>query len=117
MAARTKGRAKFDFHGRPFVWWVDHDYWLRVISLDKKFVVALALGTELADPPKVAVIGSEFPGLSPKAKRPIWLVGPPYHGPAMGTWVHNLLTWAFDTKHQLQVCSPPQFIGGTAGVE
>src|SRR4051794_37607582 len=46
MAARTKGRAKFDFHGRPLLWWVDGDRYLRITSLDKKFVIAYPIGTE-----------------------------------------------------------------------
>ena len=44
MPARTKGRVKFDFRGRRFVWWVDGDRWLRIASLDKKVVLAVPLG-------------------------------------------------------------------------
>jgi hypothetical protein len=32
MPVRTKGRAKFEFRGRQFVWWVDGDYWLRRVA-------------------------------------------------------------------------------------
>jgi hypothetical protein len=50
-ALPSLGRAKFDFRGRPFVWWVDGDFWLRIASLDKRFVVAYALGRTSDQPP------------------------------------------------------------------
>ena len=69
MPARTRGRAKFDFKGRPFVWWIDGDYWLRIASADKCFVVAFALGRASDQVPILAVHGPEFLGL-PSAPRP-----------------------------------------------
>jgi hypothetical protein len=100
MPARTKGRAKFDFHGRTFLWWVDDDRYLRILSLDKKFVVAALIATT-AGVPIIEVIGSEFPGIDPKERRPIRLIGPHPTGLSMGEWVHTVLRWAFDPKHEL----------------
>jgi hypothetical protein len=113
MGARTKRRAKFDFRGRPFVWWVDGDVYLRVSSLDKKFVIALPLGTEPGDPRGVEVIGSEFPGLTRSDRRPVWLAAPPLSRESMGGWVEELLNWSFDENHALhRLSAPPRFIGG-----
>lgn len=110
MPARTKGRAKFDFHGRPFVWWVDGDYWLRIASLDKRFVVAYALGRALDQPAILTVHGQEFPGLKSSAPRPVYLLVPEPSGDSMGAWVEQLLKWAFDKSHELiQVEGPPRF--------
>src|SRR5687768_3187667 len=99
MAARTKGRAKFNFHGRPFLWWVDGDRFLRITSLDKKFVIAYPMGTEPGDPAVVQGIGSEFPGVSSE-RRPLWFVAPSLPTTSMGAWVDRLLTWSFDTSQK-----------------
>ena len=109
MPGRTKGRAKFDFRGRAFVWWVDSDYWLRVSSLDKKFVIAYALGA----PPVVGVSGFDFPGIDCKEPRPVWLVAPELGGSggSMGRWVEQLLSWSFDPGHEINRTDPPQFAG------
>src|SRR5688500_19638660 len=114
MPARTKGRAKFDFRGRPFVWWVDRDYWLRVSSLDKKFVIAYALGTTAETPPVVGVRGFEFPGIDRTEPRPVWLVAPELggrsgSGSSLGPWVEQLLTWSFDPGHEINRTDPPRF--------
>ena len=111
MPARTKGRARFDFRGRAFVWWVDRDYWLRVSSLDKKFVIAYALGCAADTPPVVGVSGFEFPGIDRKEPRPVWLVAPELSG-SMGAWVEQLLSWSFDPGHEINRTGPPQFAGG-----
>jgi hypothetical protein len=110
MAARTKRRAQFDFRGRPFLWWVDGDRYLRVASSDKKFVIAVPLGTD-GGPPLVEVIGQEFPGLDRSERRPIWLVVPEQATTSMGGWVDRLLRWAFDPAHEL-ICfeGPPRFL-------
>src|ERR1022692_4061562 len=100
MPARTKRRAKFDFRGRPFVWWIDAEKYLRIISMDKKFVIAYPLGTTMNDPPIIEVIGSEFPGLDPAERRPLWLIVPQPSG-KFGAWVDQLLRWSFDSKRKL----------------
>ena len=110
MPARTKGRAKFDFRGRPFVWWVDGDYWLRIASLDKRFVVAYALGRAADQPPILTVHGQEFPGLEPSEPRPIFLITAEPSGGSIGAWVDQLLTWCFDETHELvRAEGPPRF--------
>jgi hypothetical protein len=110
MPARTKGRANFDFNGRPFVWWIDGDYWLRIASLDKRFVVAYALVRTLDQPPVLTVHGQEFPGLEPSQPRPIFLNVPEPAGKSMGAMVDQLLSWSFDQSHKLiQVEEPPRF--------
>jgi hypothetical protein len=110
MPARTKGRAKFDFRGRPFVWWVDGDYWLRIASLDKRFVVAYALGRAAGQPPILTVHGQEFPGLESSEPRPIYLITLEPTGKSMGAWVDQLLTWCFDHAPELiRADGPPRF--------
>ena len=110
MPARTKGRAKFDFRGRPFVWWVDGDFWLRIASLDKRFVVSYSLGRAAGQPPILAVHGHEFPGLEPSESRPIYVVTLEPIGESIGVWVEQLLAWSFDHADELtRVEAPPQF--------
>jgi hypothetical protein len=102
MPARTKRRAKFDFHGRPFVWWIDGDKYLRIASFDKSFVISLLLYNEADDPPHVEVIGQEFPGIDPAEPRPVRLYVTWPAGDSMGAWVDELLTWAFDPGKELR---------------
>ena len=110
MPARTKGRAKFDFRGRPFVWWVDAERWLRIASLDKRFVVAYALGRALGQPPILTVHGHEFPGLDSSEPRPVHLIATEPTGKSMGAWVDHLLAWSFEERHELiRADGPPQF--------
>jgi hypothetical protein len=109
MPARTKGRARFDFRGRQFVWWIDGDYWLRITSLDKRFVVAFPLGRVSEQLPTLVVHGHEFPGLTPADSRPVYLVVPEPSG-SMGAWVDQILTWSFDESHELiRAEGPPRF--------
>jgi hypothetical protein len=111
MAARTKGRAKFDFHGRPFLWWVDGDRYLRITSLDKKFIISYPMGTRSDAPAVVEVIGSEFPGIECSESRPMWFVAPTLPATSMGAWVDRLLTWSFDTSQKRErVNAPPRFL-------
>lgn len=86
MPARTRGRAKFDFNGRQFVWWIDGDYWLRIASADKRFVVAFALGRASDQVPILAVHGPEFLGLPPAPRLPTWS----YRSHAGNRWVRGL---------------------------
>ena len=110
MPARTKGRAKFDFRGRPFMWWVDRDYWLRIASIDKRFVIAFALGRVVDQPPILVVYGQEFLGLLPSEPRPVFLITLEPAGDSMGAWVDQLLAWSFDQLHELRRAEgPPRF--------
>lgn len=110
VSARTKRRAKFDFHGRPFVWWVDNDRWLRIASLDKRFVVAFPLGRAVDGPTILVVHGQEFLGLR-SSTRPIYLVVPEPTGKSMGAWVEQLLNWSFNPSHELvETDEPPRFM-------
>jgi hypothetical protein len=65
MSVRTKGRAKFDFHGRQFVWYVAEDRYLRIASADKKYCVSYAWDY----PGNLKVYGTEFPGLDASERR------------------------------------------------
>ena len=98
MPARTKRRAKFIFGNRLFVWWVDADRYLRISSIDKKFVIALHLWDA---PPRLDVIGPEFPGIDRSEQRPVRLTVPWPVGQSMGAQVDALLRWAFDPGHEL----------------
>ena len=110
MPARTKNRAKFDFRGRPFVWWVDRDRWLRIASLDKHFVVAFALGRASDQSPILTVHGQEFPGLEPSEPRPVYLRTLEPVGTSMGAWVEQLLAWSFDQHELTRAEGPPRFL-------
>lgn len=101
MPGRTKGRAKFDFRGRAFVWRVDGDRWLRINSVDKKFVIAFPIGRAIDMPPVIEVIGQEFLGIDRSERRPIRLIVPEPSGEPMGAWVDELLRWSFDPEHAL----------------
>src|SRR5687768_17262599 len=105
MPARTKGRARFDFRGRAFVWCGNRAYRLRVSSLDKKFVIASALWRAADTPPVVGVRGFEFPGIDRNQPLPVWLVAPELGDPrgpgsSMGPLVEHLLSWSFDPGHE-----------------
>jgi hypothetical protein len=95
MPARTKGRAKFDFRGRPFVWWIEDETWLRIASLDKKFVVAWLMWSYDGETELLHVIGEEFPGQPPH--RPIELKLPRdvITASSMGARVDAILAWTF----------------------
>jgi hypothetical protein len=112
MPARTRGRAKFDFRGRPFVWWVDGDRYIRISSLDKKFIIAFPIMAEVGRPPVIEVIGKEFAGLDSSERRPIWLKAPqPSPDKPIGAWVDDLLRWSFDPAHELvRIDGPARFI-------
>ena len=95
---------------------MDGDYWLRVSSLDKKFVVAYALGLAADSPPVVSVSGAEFPGIDRGERRPVWLVAPELSagsGGSLGPWVEQLPSWSFDPDHQITRTGPPRFAGMT----
>lgn len=110
MPARTKGRARFDFQSRPFVWWIDGDRWLRIASDDKQFVVAYPLGRAPDQPAVLVVHGHEFPGLEQSARRPINLRVFEPSGDSIGAWVQALLQWCFDPTHELiEIADPPRF--------
>jgi hypothetical protein len=98
MPARTKGRARFGFRGRKFLWWVDGDRYLRITSLDKKFTIAYAM--EPGQPAVVEVRGPEFPGIEASERRPLRFAAPVLPTTSMGAWVHCLLSWSFDTSQK-----------------
>ena len=110
MPARTKRRAKFDFRGRPFVWWVDADRYLRISSLDKKFIISLSLWRTA--PEVVEVSGQEFPGLDRSERRPVGLIAPPGSGTSMGSRVNELRTWSFARDRPLTRADPQRVSGG-----
>ncbi len=110
MPARTRGRAKFQFRDRLFVWWVDADRWLRIASQDKHFVVAYGLGRAVEQRPVLVVHGEEFPGLEPSDSRPIHLETVELTSNSMGSWVNDLLSWCFDeSKILVRADAPPRF--------
>ena len=99
MGIRKKGRAKFNFDGRVFVWWIDNEIYLRIASDDKRFVVAYLL---LGETSLLAVHGPEFPGLDDR-KRPAWFTIPQLAAePEIGRHVNHILTVCFKTNE----CEP-----------
>ena len=101
MAARSKGRAKFDFRGRQFVWWVDGDKWLRIASSDKQFVVAVPLVKERDDHEVLVIHGPEFPGLPANERRPVVCRIPSLSQKSFGSYVGVILDWSFDPNHEI----------------
>src|SRR5687767_3965103 len=102
MAIRTKGRAKFDFGGRAFVWYIEGGKYVRIASADKRFSVSYSW----AFPTAVKVSGPEFAGLPVGRGRPAYLV-PPMCGPMpVGRLVNEILVWSFDEKRPLVRAEP-----------
>lgn len=95
MPARTKRRAKFDFRGRPFVWWIDGDTLLRINSLDKRFIVALELVGTPDITPRLHVIGQEYPAAPAEKPRPFTIEVPDVIRTSMGATVKAVLVHAF----------------------
>jgi hypothetical protein len=113
MSIRVKGRAKFDYRGRQFVWWVDNDTYLRIASADKQFVVAYLLFDPNFIGPLLAVHGPEFPGVSRKESRPSWFVPPKFSATSMGGHVAEILDWYFQTEnHERFAGTPPPACAG-----
>jgi hypothetical protein len=111
MPARTKGRAKFDFRGRAFLWWIEDARYLRIISLDKKFVVGFPLGRAADEPPSLVISGQEFPGLKASESRPVYLCIPDVPAnSSIGAWVDHIIKWCFDPAHIVERRDkPPRF--------
>ena len=110
MSIRTKGRAKFDYCGRQFVWWVDNETHLRIASADKQFVVSYLLYDPESVGPLLAVHGPEFPGVSSTGSRPVWFVPPKFSATSMGGHVVEILDWCFKTeKHERFAGNPPAY--------
>jgi hypothetical protein len=99
MAVRTKRLAKFEYHGRQFVWWVDSDIFLRIASADKQFVVAYVLVETESIGPLLAVHGPEFLSVSRSERRPVWLAPPRFSADSMGRLVADALDWCFESQN------------------
>ena len=94
MGIRKKGRAKFDYHGRLFVWWIDNEIYLRIASDNKRFVVGHLLVGESS---LLAVHGPDFPGLEHN-QRPCWFTMPPLRSPDIGRHVEHILNICFQSR-------------------
>ncbi len=110
MGVRKKGRVKFMFGDRLFVWWIDNDTYLRIASDDKRFVAGNLLLDRLD---LLAVHGPDFPGLETSA-RPAWFSMPDLDCTTdFGRRVNDILELCFNTSG----CIPydgelPQYAGG-----
>jgi hypothetical protein len=103
---RTKGRNRFDYNGRPFIWYVVREAELRIASSDKRFVVMLEL---IGHNPLMSVSGQEFLGIPSSVKRPTWIVSPRFNQPIGGALVREILDWCFDLEHEINFYDgPPQ---------
>ena len=98
MAIRTKGRVRFDYNGRPFVWHVADEVVLRIASADKHFSVAYEL---IGNNPLLAVGGPEFVGIAKSVSRPAWIVPPKFNARVSGRLVREVLNWCFDPDHEI----------------
>ena len=97
MAIRTKGRAKFNYNGRNFVWYTSQMVLLRIASVDKQFSVGYEL---LGNNRLLVVSGPEFLGID-KTIRPAWIVPPPFSTEIGGSTVREILDWCFDSAHEI----------------
>jgi hypothetical protein len=111
MGANHKGRRKFNYNGREFVWYMkltdDYSYayenpQLHLISMDKKIIISYQ---PLQDSQNRFLIakGPEFGGLENKSgswrrfRIPLWedeIITPKF--------IRNLLDWYFDDKKEIQ---------------
>lgn len=95
---RTKGRNKFDHHGRSFVWYVKDDCLLCIASSDKRFSVWYEL---IGNQPLMSVSGQEFIGIARSVKRPAWIVPPNFGSAVGGKLIQKVLDWCFDENHEI----------------
>jgi hypothetical protein len=105
VVIRTKGRNRFDYNGRPFVWYVESETQLRIASVDKHFVVMLEL---VGHKPLMSVAGQEFLGIPASVKRPTWLVAPRFNQTVGGALVREILDWCFDPEHEINLYDGPK---------
>ena len=78
--------------------------------MDKRFVVAYALGRASDQPPILTGHGHEFPGLEPSEPHLVYLKTREPAGTSMGARVEQLLAWSFDRQHNLsRADGPPRF--------
>jgi hypothetical protein len=101
---RTKGRRRFDYNGRPFVWFIARDVELRIASVDKRFVVMYEL---IGNHPLMSISGQEFIGIPLAARRPVWIVAPPFVQSLGSAKVREILDWCFDPGHELLLYDDP----------
>ena len=103
---RTKGRNRFDYNGRSFVWYVAREIELHIASEDKRFVVMLEL---IGNQPLLSVSGQEFLGIPPTVNRPAWIVASHFRQPFGGALIREILDWCFDPDHEVvHYEGPPQ---------
>jgi hypothetical protein len=95
---RTKGRRRFTYNGRRFVWYIARDIKLRIASNDKQFAVMYEL---IGNSPLFAVSGPEFLGVPATIKRPVWLVPPRFTRPLGSALVREVLEWCIDASHEI----------------
>ncbi|WP_237066872.1 hypothetical protein [Microbulbifer guangxiensis] len=98
MASKGKGRRKLFYESRLYYWYIKDEYWLRIYSEDKQFIVHY----ELAGPhPVLVVIGSEFKAVS-DADRPMWVEAPKLDlefGPKL---VKEIISWSLDHQEDVK---------------
>lgn len=107
MSIRKKGRNSFIFKGRLFSWWIDDETYLRIASVDKKFIIAIRMWGLPDDQCVIEVIGEDFPGLSSSDKRPVLLKTPELLGHSMGNYIEHILEWSLSpTKKVIRISGP-----------
>jgi hypothetical protein len=101
---RTKGRNRFDYNGRQFIWYVADETQLRIASTDKRFVVMFEL---IGNQPLMSVSGYEFLGIPPSLQLPIWIVLPRFSNSVGGALVREILDWCFNPDHEIVLYDGP----------
>jgi hypothetical protein len=105
MGVRKKGRARFEYLGEYFHWYLD-DWRVHVCSEDKTFVIAYFMGDPWGDGPHLEVHGNRFPGLEDNSNRPVRLCVPKFVTSAgtksLGAFVNALIRWSLRTSHRIK---------------
>lgn len=109
MGTRKKKRAVFEYLGEDFYWYQD-DWYVRVYSEDKKFVVAYFMGNPWGDRPHLEVHGPRFPGIETSQTRPVLLCVPSFVTDewtnSLGAFINSLIRWSLRETHKLKYYEP-----------
>ena len=106
MGISKKKRCTFQHSGRNFLWWVENESFIRIISENRRFCVDyLFVDTPSEVGGLLAVRGNEFVGLEFEEEQPIVLNVPAFiancFSHSMGAVVDAVLTWSLDPNHEI----------------
>lgn len=104
MGVRKKGRTRFECLGETFVWYFD-EWYIRIASEDKSFVIAYFMGGPWGDEAHLEVHGHRFPGIERTKRRPVRVLIPEAvldeFQSSTGAFINALIRWCLDESHTL----------------